>query len=67
MKNSERISGNKKDVKSKASSVGKTLKIKFLLSPTGKYNLAYNEGEVAELPELKAKELIDDEYAIKVK
>ena len=29
----------------------------FLLSPTGRFNLAYNTGEEAELPKLQAEEL----------
>ena len=45
----------------------KTLKVKFIVSPTGAYNLAYNVNEEAELPELKAQELIDAKYAILVK
>lgn len=35
----------------------KKLKGVFVVSPTGKYNLAYNVGESAELPELQALEL----------
>lgn len=45
----------------------KTKKIKFLLSPTGKFNLAYNVEEVAELPVEKADALIEAKYAEAVK
>jgi len=40
----------------------KTLKGKFIVSPTGKYNLGYNVGESASLPELQAKELEEAGY-----
>jgi len=46
---------------------GKTIKIKFLLSPTGKFGLGYNAGETAQLPEAQAIELIEAKYAVKVK
>lgn len=45
----------------------KTKKIKFLLSPTGKFNLAYNAGETAELLEEQANALIEAKYAEEVK
>ena len=45
----------------------KTVKIKFLLSPTGKFNLAYGPGEKASLPKLQAEELIEAGYAELVK
>jgi len=45
----------------------KTAKVKFLLSPTGEYNLAYNVGEVATLPEPLATELVENKYAKYVK
>lgn len=45
----------------------KTLKIKFLMSPTGKYNLAYGPGEKASFPKLQAEELIEAGYAELVK
>lgn len=38
------------------------VKGKFLVSPTGKYNLAYNVGEEAELPKLQAEELDEAGY-----
>jgi hypothetical protein len=40
----------------------KFVKGTFLLSPTGKYNLAYNAGESCSLPELQAIELEDAGY-----
>lgn len=40
----------------------KLVKGRFLLSPTGLYNLAYNVGEEASLPELQAKELDEAGY-----
>lgn len=40
----------------------KLVKGKFLLSPTGRYNLAYNVGEEASLPELQANELDESGY-----
>ena len=45
----------------------KTLKIKFLLSPTGKFNLGYNIGDVAEFETKTAQELVDACYAEIVK
>lgn len=45
----------------------KTKKIKFLLSPTGKFNLAYSAGEIANLPVEKANALIKAKYAEEVK
>lgn len=53
--------------KSKAETKLKNKKIKFLLSPTGKYNLGYNAGEVAEINENQAQELVDAKYAEFVK
>jgi hypothetical protein len=44
-----------------------TAKIKFLLSPTGKYNLGYSIGEEVEFDTKKAKELVDACYAEYVK
>jgi len=41
----------------------KTLKIKFVNSPTGVYKLAYNVGDVAKLPAALATELIEAKYA----
>lgn len=43
------------------------IKVKFLLSPTGVFNLGYNPGEEASLPELQATELIEAGYAELVK
>jgi NADH dehydrogenase/NADH:ubiquinone oxidoreductase subunit G len=40
----------------------KLVKGKFLLSPTGRYGLGYNEGEKASLPELQALELEEAGY-----
>lgn len=40
----------------------KLVKGKFLLSPTGRFGLAYNVGENASLPELQAKELDEAGY-----
>lgn len=40
----------------------KRLKGVFVVSPTGKYNLAYNVGEPASLPELQALELEEAGY-----
>lgn len=45
----------------------KTKKVKFLVSPTGKFNLAYNEGEQASLPEPQAIELEELGYVKFVK
>jgi len=45
----------------------KTLKIKFLLSPTGSFNLGYSIGDEAEFDELIAKELVESHYAEFVK
>jgi hypothetical protein len=53
--------------KVKPASKQKQVKIKFLLSPTGKFNLAYNEGEVAEFEEKQAAELVEAKYAEFVK
>lgn len=46
---------------------GKEVKIQFLLSPTGKFQLAYNVGEVVKINELQANELIEAGYAEIVK
>ncbi|MBF4484427.1 hypothetical protein [Flavobacterium sp. CSZ] len=40
----------------------KLVKGKFLLSPTGRFGLAYNAGELAELEEKQAKELDEAGY-----
>jgi hypothetical protein len=44
-----------------------TIKIKFTKSPTGRFNLAYGVGEVAEFEIKQAAELIDAEFAKEVK
>lgn len=44
-----------------------TKKVKFLLSPTGRYNLGYNIGDVAKLNADLADELVEDKYAEYVK
>ncbi|MCG9792488.1 hypothetical protein [Flavobacterium algicola] len=41
---------------------GKLVKGVFIVSPTGRYNLAYNVGEKASLPELQALELEEAGY-----
>jgi len=41
----------------------KTVKIKFLLSPTGRFNLAYGPGEKGVFPKLQAEELIEAGFA----
>ena len=40
----------------------KLIQVKFLVSPTGKFNLAYNVGEEASLPEPQAIELEELAY-----
>jgi len=42
------------------------LKIKFIASPTGKFNLAYNEGDEVEFPIAFAAELIELGYAVAI-
>lgn len=56
-----------KVAKATATGKEKKVKVKFLLSPTGKFNLGYNAGETAILPELQADELIEAGYAEIVK
>lgn len=51
----------------KATAKEKSLKVKFLLSPTGKFNLGYNVGEKASFPTLQAQEMIDAGFAELVK
>ena len=46
---------------------GEEVKIQFLLSPTGKFQLAYNVGEVVKINELQANELVEAGYAEIVK
>jgi len=43
------------------------MKIKFIKSPTGAFNLAYSEGEEAEFPKGQADFLIEAGFAIKIK
>ncbi len=43
------------------------MKVKILKDPAGLYNLAYVVGEVVDLPELQAEELIETGYAEKTK
>lgn len=46
----------------------KKKKIKFLLSPTGKYSLGYNVGDVTDsLSETVKDQLVEDKYAEFVK
>lgn len=45
----------------------KTKKVKFLLSPTGAYNLGYNVGETGELPANLADQVVEDKFAEFVK
>jgi hypothetical protein len=42
-------------------------KVEFLVSPTGKFRLAYNVGETGLFPAEQAKELIELGYAKEVK
>ncbi|WP_435263018.1 hypothetical protein [Tenacibaculum sp. nBUS_03] len=44
----------------------KKIKVKFLLSPTGLFKLSYNIGNIVDLPESLALELIETKYAEKV-
>lgn len=53
--------------KADAPKEGKKAKIKFIASPTGKFNLAYNIGETASFPVKQAAELIELGFAIEVK
>lgn len=39
------------------------MKIKFTQNPTGKYNLSYSSGEVANIPDEQAKLLVQEGYA----
>ena len=41
-------------------------KIKFIVSPTGKFQLGYNVGEEAEIDSKQADELIEAGYALEV-
>jgi len=46
---------------------GKTAKVKFLLSPVGKFGLAYISGETGTFTKQQATELVDAKYAEFVK
>lgn len=43
----------------------KLIKVTFLKSPTGEYGFAYNAGEEAKVPEVIAKDMIENGYATK--
>ena len=43
------------------------VEVRFLLSPTGRYNLAYHVGEIGHVHENLANELVEDKYAEFVK
>jgi len=47
--------------------ISRKTKIEILLPVAGKFNLSYNIGDVVLMEAKQAKELIDAEYAIKVK
>lgn len=64
---SQEEAGVEKVENTTASKKEKPVKIKFLISPTGKFNLAYNAGEKAALPKLQADELIEAGFAELVK
>lgn len=53
--------------KEKTTKKGKDLKVKFLLSPTGRFGLGYSEGEEGTFSEAQANELVDAKYAEFVK
>lgn len=62
-----KIDAATKAISTKGKPSKKLVEVKFLLSPTGKFNLAYNEGEVAEFEEKQAAELVEANYAEFVK
>jgi hypothetical protein len=39
------------------------MKVKIVKNPVGRYNLSYEIGEVVNLPDSQAKEMIEDGYA----
>lgn len=43
------------------------VEVRFLLSPTGRYNLAYNVGDIGLLAKNLANEVVEDKYAEFVK
>lgn len=55
------------ELEKKSTSKEGTQKVKFLLSPVGQFNLAYNVGEIGSLPKLQAAELVEAKYAEFVK
>ena len=42
----------------------KKVKVKFLVSPTGLYGLAYNAGDDASLPKTQAEEIVENKHAV---
>lgn len=63
----ESVAPDEGSLKEVVSEKTKKLKVKFLLSPTGKFGLGYNIGEVASFPGIQAEELIEAGYAKLVK
>lgn len=58
---------DKKDTAEKAeTSSDKQIKVKFIKCPTGAFQLAYNEGDEAELPVELAKQLVEAKFATSV-
>jgi hypothetical protein len=55
------------DLEGKPEKPEKLVKVKFLLSPVGKFNLAYGVGEIGEFLEKQADELVEAKYAEFVK
>lgn len=53
--------------KNKAGNSSALFKVKFLLSPTGKFGLGYSAGEEGEFNENQATELVEAGYAEYVK
>jgi len=43
------------------------MRVKITKDPAGRYSLAYVVGEVVDLPDQQAKDLIEDGYAIQTK
>jgi hypothetical protein len=64
---SEEVAVEKVAIATETAPSGKKLKVKFLLSPTGKFGLGYNVDEVASFPKIQATELIEAGYAELVK
>ena len=42
----------------------KKVKVKFLVSPTGLYGLAYNAGDVAPLPKPQADTVVENKHGV---